>query len=1272
MRPLEIKGRKALNKAYLKVKLGREEIEAFKGHLLTLLDNLAAKGHEGQQKTLVATFLRDAFYKDSHQVNEKDKIDLAIFTGKSVKDPVGVIIEAKSTKNAGEMFGATNLGAKSLCELVLYYLRERVDADNHDLRHMVITNGYDWYIFDTGTFDRLFFNAGIKKEYVKWRDDQKASAKTSFFYDYVSKKVIQDSDEELPFVHLNLRDYEKAARNADAGDDDKLIVLYKLLSPSHLLKEPFANDSNSLNKDFYAELLHIIGLEEAKDKNKKVIRRQEPGKRLEGSLLEHTIERYTENPEVQQGIDRRRYGGTAEEQQFGIGLELCITWVNRILFLKLLEAQLRAYHHGSGDYRFLDPKVLTDFDKLNDLFFQVLAKRPGERTEKRRAVFKNVPYLNSSLFEKTELELGVFGINVFDNGIRLPVHGRTVLRDGNGKRLTGELGTLDYLLRFLEAYDFSAEGGEEIQEENKTLINASVLGLIFEKINGYRDGSFFTPGFITMYMCRETLRRAVVDKFNAAYGWDAADLEALKDRVESHDKSKRAAYNGLVNSLRICDPAVGSGHFLVSALNELLAIKSELGILSYRDGGRVKEYGLVVENDELIVLGYEDGKPFRYLVGKSGKANPELQRLQEALFHEKQVIIENCLFGVDINPNSVKICRLRLWIELLKNAYYTEGSGYLELETLPNIDINIKQGNSLVSRFGLDDDLGAALKESGHSVAEYRAAVDGYRHASGRDEKLAMLQVIDAVKGVFKDTIDKPLQRKIAGTRGQVAVLEQEVANLKQFGQEPSAKVKQDLAKAKAAFEAAVLEKKEIEENALYREAFEWRFEFPEVLGAEGEFGGFDVVIANPPYIRQEEIKAYKGHFERRFKTYVSSADLYVYFVELGMGLLRAGGAFCYIIPNKWMRANYGGPLRGWLVGHSLQGVVDFGDLPVFEEAITYPCILSMAKEPGGGKLLAAEVTTLDFEDLGDAVREAAFEVSVSGLSPGGWTLMRDNKAAVLEKIRSQGVPLGEYVSGKIYYGIKTGLNEAFVVDGATRDRLIAEDERSAEVIKPFLAGRDVKRWRVEDAGHWLILIPNGWTTLNKLDEFEPWGYLCYRYPAVARHLEPFEAAARKRSDQGQYWWELRACDYYGEFEKAKVFYPDISAKANFAYDTSGYYSANTTYFFRIKSDHPLAVLAVLNSAVTTWVYATISTAVRGGYLRFFTQYVETLPILIPTDAPTLNRLESLVSRVMEAKAQDSVAETGEWEAEIDRVVYGLYGLGEEEIGVVEGGSIYY
>src|SRR5690606_39111366 len=287
--------------------------------------------------------------------------------------------------------------------------------------------------------------------------------------------------------------------------------------------------------------------------------------------------------------------------------ELAITWVNRILFLKLLEAQLIAYQKNK-EYGFLNIEKIKDYDNLNTLFFQVLARKPDQRTDDAKRNFSRVPYLNSSLFEMTDLEHAMFPISQLEDNKMLPFLSSTVIKDTFGKRRTGEMNALHYFFEFLDAYDFSSEGTEDIQEDNKTLINASVLGLIFEKINGYKDGSVFTPGFITMYMCRETIRKAVIQKFNEVKGWNCKTFVDLQnqDHLSNLDES-----NDIINSLRICDPAVGSGHFLVSALNEIIVIKSRLRILRDREGVRLHGYFLEIENDELIVTD-DRGNLFQY------------------------------------------------------------------------------------------------------------------------------------------------------------------------------------------------------------------------------------------------------------------------------------------------------------------------------------------------------------------------------------------------------------------------------------------------------------------------------------------------------------------------------------------------------------------------------------------------------------------------------------------------------------------------------------
>ena len=498
---------------------------------------------------------------------------------------------------------------------------------------------------------------------------------------------------------------------------------------------------------------------------------------------------------------------------------------------------------------------IQNYDDLNSLFFQVLAKQQSERNEDVTELFAKVPYLNSSLFEPTGIEHGTLFISNLRDDKTIPIYSSTVLKSESGKKRTGNLSTLEYLFEFLNAYDFSSEGKEEIQEDNKTLINASVLGLIFEKINGYKDGSFFTPGFITMYMCRETIRKAIIQKFNETKDWNCKDIDSLYDKIEDRQEA-----NNIINSLKICDPAVGSGHFLVSALNEMIAIKNDLKVLQDRDGKRLKEYQFEVVNDELIVTD-EDGELFEY-----NPTNKESQRIQETLFHEKQTIIENCLFGVDINPNSVKICRLRLWIELLKNAYYKNES---ELETLPNIDINIKCGNSLISRFDLDADLKKALKSSKWTIDSYRIAVDTYRNAQNKEQKREMEKLIDDIKNDFRSEIssnDKKVKR-LTKLKSEIFLMTEhpqmfELSKKEKTGWNKKLKKLTDESKK---LETTI---EEIKNNKIYEEAFEWRFEFPEVLDDNGDFVGFDAIIGNPPYIFSRELitKQEKNYFYDNYK----------------------------------------------------------------------------------------------------------------------------------------------------------------------------------------------------------------------------------------------------------------------------------------------------------------------------------------------------------------------------------------------------------------------
>lgn len=881
--------RQALNKAFLKVKPIRSEIEVFKSNLSVLINQIKQAQNESEEfhKNIVSDFLKKTYYNPNYFINTKGRNDLVIHNGAHSTSSVGVVIEAKKPTNKTEMITKDNINKKAFQELVLYYLRERVTGKNLEIRHLIATNINEWFVFDATLFDKLFAqNKKMVEQFNDFESKRLSGNTTEFFYKNIAEPHVVEVLADIEFTYFNLQDFNEAVINVDNADDFSLIALFKLFSPEHLLKLPFANDSNSLDKRFYGELLHIIGLEEIKEGGKKIIGRRKEGERYSGTLIEDAIIQLDTLDRLSRMDKLERFGSTTQERLFSIALELAIIWINRILFLKLLEAQLITYHKEDSTYAFLKIEKIKDYDDLNSLFFQVLARKHNERNDDVKKAFEQVPYLNSSLFEPTDIEHTTLFISNLRDDKSIPIYAQTVLKDQQGKKRVGSMSTLEYLFEFLGAYDFSSEGSEAIQEDNKTLINASVLGLIFEKINGYKDGSFFTPSFITMYMCRETIRKAVVQKFNEVKKWSYTTFDELDDKIEDRKEA-----NEIINSLKICDPAVGSGHFLVSALNEIIAIKSELRVLLDRAGKSLKDYHIEVSNDELIVMDKDDGGRFFEYNPK----NKESQRVQEALFHEKQTIIEKCLFGVDINPNSVKICRLRLWIELLKSAYY---KNELELETLPNIDINIKCGNSLVSRFALDVDLKKAFKKSGYSIESYRNAVATYQNAESKEQKREMERLITDIKADFRSEISKndPLVFRKRKLDNELY----ELSNQQQLF-EPSKKENADRIKRikqlGEAVEKLALEIEAIKSNKIFENAFEWRFEFPEVLDDKGDFVGFDVVIGNPPYgIKTNDLE--RDYFNR---CYYAFDDIYTLFMELSTKIMKLNSDTSFITPITWL-----------------------------------------------------------------------------------------------------------------------------------------------------------------------------------------------------------------------------------------------------------------------------------------------------------------------------------------------------------------------------------
>lgn len=1221
-----ISPKKAVNSAYLKLPISYEKMDIFKACIKSMADLGKAGETEEYHKGLINKFLSNALYNPDYAVNTKDRIDLAIFNGKDNNAKAAVLIEVKAPENAAEMFSESHSNVKALQELVYYFMKEYIRLENHEIKYLAITNYNDWYFFDAKDFVKFFAAKSnpVYSKFLKFDADQMSDSKTSFFYSDIARPAIDKFIEtcDLNVVHFSLAEAVKAV---EKNDEKKLFALYKFLSPETLLSKPFANDSNSLDKNFYAELLHIIGLEEVKEDGKKVIRRKKKENRDKASLLESAI--------YQLQIDEPNADKREE-----MALRLCITWINRLLFLKLVESQILMYQKGNADYKFMSLDKIKSFDELNIFFFMVLGKKIDERDEDIKAKYPNVPYLNSSLFEPTDDEgkLKIRGIP----DEQIEIYNKTVLKDERGKRAKGTLPNLDYIFKFLDAYNFASDAQGGVTSTSKTLINASVLGLIFEKINGYKDGSFFTPGFITDYMARDVLERTVVQKFNEKKSWKCENLEDVSDKIEDISEA-----NEIVDDIRVADVAVGSGHFLVSALNRLLAIKSELNILCDADGKRIKRRDLIlkVDNDELSVVD-DEGEPFEYKPG-----NEESQRYQEALFNEKRRIIENCLFGVDLNPNSVNICRLRLWIELLKNAYYTKESDYKQLQTLPNIDINIKVGDSLLSKYPV---------QNGHVVLDFLQKEDKADKKNGLAAKLKEYgKNVQDYKAGGTSYNKQQLRLNIAGLKSQL----KEPPSIDLFGN--------------------VVKNNDID----FSNSLEWMFEFPEILDDEGRFTGFDAIIGNPPYVQLQSMGEMSDVYSKRdYSCYNKSADLYCLFVERAYSLLKKNGYFSFIMPNKWMLVDYGKELRQFMSQTSLKKILNFGDVQFFVDATIYVCIFVSQKSGDKMPVLACSLNSKNYHgEFEKEVNAATFEFPAENFGASEWSIRNKLHDSVLQKM-NVGTALKD-MPISIYRGILTGFNDAFFIDGKTREKLIAEDPKSEELIKPLLRGRDINAW-VTESDQYLINPHNGIKERNiapiNIDE----------YPAIKKHLDQFIDKLVKRGDKGDTPYNLRNCAYLEDFSKPKIIYPEITSLFSFTYDELGMMCNNKNYIISEKESFQSlpkgtflkALLAIFNSnLVKLWIEYNCP-VLNGGARNISTTYFENLRIplnntelllqlatladeIIRLKKELVNSKKTQVPEPAEGPTEATQKQIADLETQVNTLVYQLYGITDtEEIEAVE------
>ncbi|GAA8707042.1 class I SAM-dependent DNA methyltransferase [Helicobacter pylori] len=1245
----------------------KETIENFEKEINNLLENAPRQDDEEFQKNEINKFFKNAY---GYNCNTRKKVDSAIY----VDGKAWVLIEVKALDNKTEFpKDRENPLSKAFCQMVLYFLEEIEKEKNNSLKHAIICNAHEFFLFDCKDLLFLKDDKRIKKLHKDCASKEGTDPSTKRFYSDLEEYLKKDFKGELRYTHFNLSSYDPK---------EELPLIYQVLSHEVLLKQKKTLDANTLNKDFYEELLYILGLEEQNDKGKILIKPSHTKNSLSDAL-------------------KKCYNNLDDEEV----MALLIAWNNRILFLRLLESLLISFEHFEKP--FLTTENFNDFNALNTLFFEVLAKKNNERLKeiKEDKILGKIPYLNSSLFDKTPLELKGHEIKLLDNK-KLEIYKNSVLKKHEDYQNEKDLPLLEYFFAFLHAYKFTTTP-KDIKDNKNTsesrLINPSVLGLVFEKLNGYKEGSFYTPSFITSYMCSESIKTIVLDKFNQKYlkceGLKCEKLEELKNYLKnSYKEDKRKEYLQVLLDLRICDPAVGSGHFLVSALNEMVFIAYELGLIA-----SLYRHSLRLENDEIIIQHTPTGEIFNYT--KVHSENDPHHQIQKELFELKKSIIENCLFGVDINPNSCEITKLRLWIELLKYSYYIfeEGKNTNALETLPNIDINIKCGNSLIFNFPLNSKLtiGQTLEFSKNlkaEIKEYKNSVMFYKEGLGEKDKI--LQNIAKLKFLIINYFIEQHQAKRHLKESLKAFISEYGDGIfdisTAFGMEmlkiarhkdnnykfvPTLTKKQPspigveanrlLIKIKECYETL--------ENLKNSKTLEWRFEFPEVLDDEGDFLGFDCIIGNPPYIRQEQIKDIKPLLQKQYQDfYNSTADIYTYFFALSYHLLKEKGFNAFITSNKYARARYGAKLRELLLKKTtIVSYMELNALKVFESAAVDTSIMSFIKQtpPKESEFKYYEPTPDDKNDLKSA---RSLPMRQNALSTESFIFANASFLDLRDKMESVGTPLKDW-DIQINYGIKTGANEAFIITTEKREEILnacktqEERKRTEALIKPILRGKDIKRYSYEWAGEWLINTHNGYTSAQK-SKIPPIDI--ERYPALKSHLDSHWDTIATRSDQGDTPYHLRNCAYLEDFEKEKIVYGEIVQEPRFYLDNGecqlGYFYAEATSFI-LTGEHLRYLLGMLHSKLITFAFKTFYAGGglgESGY-RYKKAFIERLPIpkITPENQELAHKITDCAKQILEAKEKDPKANTQKLEKEIDALVYQLYNLTDEEIKIIENGQ---
>ncbi|EAL8736001.1 Eco57I restriction-modification methylase domain-containing protein [Campylobacter coli] len=1239
-----------------------EFIKALKDYKTSLENNL-----KNNEDSLVANAL-SKFFENLHFECEIKSIhkgnsgmDLALKKDKQIQ----VIVEAK-LPHSKEFFSQSKPNCKALHECILYYLRER-KALNSSLKHIIITDFYRFYIFKADLFEELFNKNKYFKEAFENFESKNSLFKgnTDEFYkecekllssekylDSITRKDLFD-EPSLKGVFIDI----KPILEQEKPSFSKLKPLFKIFHKDFLLSEFNPNDANSLNNAFYKELLYILGLYESKQNSKLIIAKSEESKEEQGTF-------YT------------AINSKLKEENFETILKLLILWLNRILFLKLIESNLVRFNDDKN-LKFLNFKKIPDFDKLSELFFEVLAK---EKSTRKKSEFAYLPYLNSSLFEKQSIE-NTLEISSLSNDLKLFYYKNTVLKDDKCKAKKGQVGLLEYLFEFLDSFDFGSDDEQSEILSQKELISSSVLGNVFEKLNGYKEGSFYTPSFITSYMCKESITKVVLDKFNAQFDLDAKDISELRKSLRKEDKKVQKE---LLNSIKICDPAVGSGHFLVSALNVMLSIYDELNLFD-------EEFYLEVQNDEILITNHK-GEFIEYKRPSTPKDKAHL--IQQELFHTKKDIIENNLFGVDINPNSCEITKLRLWIELLKHSFYQsfDDENYHDLKTLPNIDINIKCGNSLVSYFETGKSLShyPNIKER---MSKYKRIVKDYKEGFYTDKNLIAKEIKNLQESFknfcLKDKFNKEIKQLTNGANeyskkyGDFLADEHHDEKFKSFFSKNMFEFSFD---EKVAIKEFANLKKEYDNifNLESNHPFEWRFEFPEILDDDGNFKGFDLIIGNPPYIKEAENKELFTN-TKKLRTYQGKMDIWYHFVGRGFDILKNNGYLAFIATNNWVTNSGAKKLRNIVLEESqILSLVDFSSFMVFDSASIQTMIMSFqkTKPPKNYEFHFAKITTQTpiYEDALSLLKNEKTqnnEILKINLTPKKFidktlNFTKSDYEELFNKIQKYGkfyLEEREVAQGIVYPQENINKKSLEILGnnfylGQGIQKLTNEEVENLNLLKnekillkPIFESDNIQKYFVKRYNYfWVIYTNSSFKNPNSMDD----------YPNLKKHLDKFQNVIT--SDNKPYGLHRARDEKFFTGSPRIVALRKCVGEPKFSYVDFDCYVSATFYVIKTQRINVKYLTAILNSKLIAF-WLKHKGKMQGNNYQIDKEPLLNIPIVTinSKNQKIADELINLVDEILKAKEQDKNANTQELENKINSLVYKLYNLTEDEIKIIEG-----